>query len=78
MTRLNLLIYVTDVTSIVAVTRNLFHVAEAAESSVSLIAPYPSNVSVSAGQKATFRCTVSVSGTSSHLPHVQVNIVHIY
>jgi len=57
----------------------LFVAAETSDSSASLIAPYPSNVSVSAGQKAIFRCTVSVSGSSSssssHLPRVQVNDV---
>jgi len=54
---------------------SLFGVAETAESSVSLTAPYPSNVSVSAGQRATFRCTVSASSSSNYLPHVQVSIL---
>jgi len=58
----------------------LFDAAETSESSASLIAPYPNNVSVSVGQKATFRCTISVSSSgssssSSRLPRVQVNSV---
>ena len=58
----------------------MFDAAETSESSASLIAPYPNNVSVSVGQKATFRCTISVSSSgssssSSRLPRVQVNSV---
>lgn len=49
------------------------HVTDTGESSATLITPYPNNVSVSAGQKATFRCTISASSSNDndHLPRVQ-------